>query len=215
MKIDPDGRTIQGVTTLILFVVLNVLYLVTCVPLVTIGAATSSLLEVTTRYADHERGDLVRGYLAAFRRNFARGTAVYLALLVPCAMLVFAGVFWLSMASIPTAVLGLLCLVGAVYLATALACGLGIVGTHTAPIRQTLRSAVLLPLAEPVRAGVLLLIPVAGGLLLYAWPASVVLAATVGCSVAAYGAAFVLRSMTTRAAAGSDGRDAISPHSGQ
>lgn len=201
-------------TVLILFMVLNVLYLVTCLPVVTIGAATSSLLEVTHRYADDERGDLVRGYFVALRRNLGRGTLVFLALGLPVAMLLFSGIFWLSLDGIPTAVAGLLCLVGAAFFAAAVFYGLALVGTHEAPLRQTLRNALLLPLAEPVRTGALVLIPVAGFLLLYVWPAAWVLALTVGFSVGAYLQALVLRGVFARQGDG-PAHEPVSPHSGQ
>ncbi|WP_425954479.1 YesL family protein [Xylanimonas sp. McL0601] len=214
MRIDPDGRTVQGVTVLILFAVLNVLYLLTCLPVVTIGAATSSLLEVTARYADHERGDLVRGYVAALRRNAARGTAVFLALTVPLLMLAFAGAFWFSMTGVATAVAGILSIAGVAYLLAALVYGLALVGTHTAALGQTLRNALLLPLAEPVRTGALLLIPAVGVSLLYVWPASMVLALTIGFSVGAYLCALVLRSTFARQAGG-PAAERVSPHSGE
>lgn len=214
MRIDPDGRTTQGITVLILFAVLNVLYLLTCVPVVTIGAATSALLEVTHRYADDERGDLVRGYLRALRRNFRRGTLVFVALGVPAAMLLFSAVFWLSLPGIPTAVAGLLSLLGVAFLLAAALFGFALVGTHDAPLRQTLRNALLLPLAEPVRTGALVLIPVTGLALLYVWPASWVLGATVGFSVGAYLQALVLRSVFARQGDG-PAPEPVSAHSGE
>ncbi|ACZ30218.1 protein of unknown function DUF624 [Xylanimonas cellulosilytica DSM 15894] len=214
MRVDPDGRTVQGVTVLILFAVLNVLFLITCLPVVTIGAATSSLLEVTHRYADDERGDLVRGYLAALRRNLGRGTLVFLALGVPAVMLVFSAVFWFSLDGILTAVAGGLSALGAAFVLAALLYGLALVGTHLAPLRQTLRNALLLPLAEPARTGALVLIPLTGLLLLYVWPASWVLAVTVGFSVGAYFQALVLRGVFARQS-GAAPSGPVSPHSGE
>src|SRR5699024_1033294 len=64
MNLDLEGRTLHGLTTFAVFVVLIILYLVTCLPVITIGAATSSLYEVGLRYADNERGDPLRDYLA-------------------------------------------------------------------------------------------------------------------------------------------------------
>lgn len=214
MRIDPDGRTTQGITVLILFAALNVLYLVSCLPVVTIGAATSSLLEVTHRYADDERGDLVRGYLAALRRNLGRGTLVFLALGVPAAMLAFSGAFWFSLPGIPTAVAGLLSLLAVAFLLAASLYGFALVGTHDAPLGRTLRNALLLPLAEPVRTAALVLIPVTGLALLYVWPPAWVLGATVGFSVGAYFQALVLRNVFARQGDG-PAPEPVSPHSGE
>ncbi len=214
MTIDPNGRTVQGVTDFVLFAVLNVLFLVTCLPVVTIGAATSSLLEVTYRYADHERGNLVRDYVSALRRNLARGTAVFAALGVPAAMLVFSGVFWLSLTSVVSAVAGLLCLLGAAYLLASLCYGFALVGTHEARLGQTVRNALLLSLAEPLRTMGLVAIPLTGAALLYVWPVSWVFAVTVGFAFGAYLQALVLRGVFARRAAGAD-LAPVNPHSGE
>ena len=64
MRVDPDSRSAQGLTTFLQFVALNVLYIVACVPVVTAGAATAALYEVALRYADEERGYLITGFLA-------------------------------------------------------------------------------------------------------------------------------------------------------
>jgi len=85
MKVDPESPAVQGLTTFLAFVVLNLLYLMTCLPVVTIGVATSALYEVTFRYADEERGNLLRDYIAALRRNAAQATAVFAALGLPLA----------------------------------------------------------------------------------------------------------------------------------
>jgi len=215
MRIDPDSRTVQGLTTFILFVVLNVLYLVACLPLVTVGAATSALNEVTLRYADHERGDLVRGFLVALRRNVWRGTAALVALGVPAAMLVFSGVFWLSMSSIVSAVAGVLALLGAAYLLSALLYAFALVGWFAAPLRRTLRNALLLPLVEPARTLGLVLLPVTVACLCYVLPATLFLVGTIGFSFGAYVCAFVLHGVFRRRQADPSELEPVSMHSGQ
>ncbi len=215
MKIDPESRTLQGLTTFILFVVVNILYLLTCLPVVTIGAATSSLYEVMLRYADHERGDLVRGYLAALGRNAWRGTAVAVVLGVPAVMLVFSGVFWLSMSSVLSAVAGVLAVIGACYVLAALQYGLALVGWFDAGLRRTLHNAILLPAAEPARTMGLLLLPVAAVSILYVAPQTVVLAVTIGCSFGAYVSTFLLHSVFRRRQADPSELEPVSPHSGQ
>ncbi|MFE6971854.1 YesL family protein [Isoptericola sp. NPDC057653] len=215
MRIDPDGRGVQGLTTFILFVVLNVLYLAACLPVVTVGAATSALLEVTLRYADDERGHLVRGFVVALRRNAWRGTAVLVALGVPAAMLVFSGVFWLSMSSVLSAVAGSLALLGAGYLLAALLYGLALVAWFDAPLRGTLRNALLLPLAEPARTLGLVLIPVGAACVAYVLPQTLFLAGTIGFSFGAYVCALVLHGVFRRRQAHPSELEPVSPHSGQ
>ncbi|GAA1989991.1 hypothetical protein GCM10009718_29600 [Isoptericola halotolerans] len=215
MRIDPEGRNAQGITTFVLFVVLNVLYIVTCLPLVTIGAATSALYEVTLRYADEERGDLIRGYFRALRKTWWRATLVQLLLGVPTAMLAFSAVFWLTMDGVVTAVAGLLAALGSLLGAAALLYGFALVAWFDAPLRRTLHNAVLLPLVEPARTMGLVLLPVTAGCLVFVMPQAVVVVATIGFSVGAYVSALVLHDVFRRRQADPSELEPISPHSGQ
>jgi len=215
VRIDPEGRTAQGITTFVLFVVLNVLYLVACLPVVTIGVATSALLEVTLRYADDERGHLVRGFVVALGRNAWRGTAAFVALGLPAAMLVYSAVFWLSLTSVLSAVAGALALLGACYLVAALLYALALVGWFDASLGRTLRNALLLPLVEPARTLLLVLIPVGSACLAFVAPQTLFLGATIGFSFGAYVCAFLLHGVFRRRQAHPSELEPVSPHSGQ
>lgn len=66
-------------------VILNVVFLLTCIPIFTIGAATSALYDVVFRMDTDREGKLLSTYFRAFRDNFRQGTAIWLALLLFCA----------------------------------------------------------------------------------------------------------------------------------
>lgn len=217
MRIDPESRSVQGLTALLHLMVLNVLYLVTCLPVVTAGAATAALYEVMLRYADEERGYLLSGYLRALGRYAWRGTAVLLALGLPLAASVIAAVFWLSGTSILATVAGLLAVAIAAHLLGALVYGFALVAWFDAPLARSLRNALLLPSAEPLRTGWLILRPVATVAVLYVVPQSAVLVATIGFSVGAYIDALVLRSVFRRRGDGVavPDEEKVSPHSGE
>jgi uncharacterized membrane protein YesL len=215
MRIDPDSRSVQGLTTFLQFVALNVLYLVACLPVVTAGAATAALYEVTLRYADEERGYLITGFFVALRRNLWRGTAVGLLLGVPAAMACFAAAFWLATGSAVGTAVGTVAVMLAAYLAAALLCGLALVARYADPLGRIVRNALLLPLGEPLRTLVLLLRPVATVSLLYVYPPAVVLVVTIGFSVGAYVDALVLHSVFRRRGGDPTALDPVSPHSGE
>src|SRR5699024_12149474 len=137
MKLDPEGRTLHGLTTFATFVVLNLLYLITCLPVLTIGAATSSLYEVGLRYADDERGNPLRDYLVGLVRNARRGTAVLLAIGIPVLVLLFAARFWYSFGSVFSLVGMLVAALAALYLCGALLHGLALVAAFDAGILVT------------------------------------------------------------------------------
>lgn len=198
MRIDPNSRSVQGLSTFIEFVALNVMYLVCCIPIITIGAATSALFEVTIRYSDDETGRPVADFFPAFLRNFRRGTLTGLALLVPIVLLVFSAVFWFSTPTIPGAMAGVVATLAAVFLFAAFLYAMALVATLDDTVRRTLKNAVLLAAAEPVRTFGLLIIPVSLVCISILFPPFLVIMGTVGFSVGAYAAAFLFRSVFAR-----------------
>lgn len=201
MKIDLEGRTLQGLTAFGTFVALNVLYLITCLPVITIGTATSSLYEVALRYADDERGNPLRDYLRGLVRNARRGTAALLALGVPVLMLGFAARFWYSSDSALSLMGMLVAALAASYLFGALLHAFLLVAAFDAGVRVTLRNALLMPGAEPLRTAGLVLLPVTAVLMAMVIPSVLVLVGTIGCSVGAYFSALLLRPVYRRLSA--------------
>lgn len=93
------------INTLCNFIVLNLVFLITCLPVITIGTALSSLYYVTLREARGEYGYLVRPYLTEFRKNLKSGTAAFSVLFLIGAILLFNLVFWYSFETVVTSVL--------------------------------------------------------------------------------------------------------------
>ncbi|WP_395243936.1 DUF624 domain-containing protein [Agromyces sp. MMS24-K17] len=198
MRIDPENKTVHGLSTFLAFVALNVLYLVSCLPVITIGAATSALDEVTIRYSDEEGGRPVADFLPALWRNLGRATLLMLATLVPAVALAFSGVFWLGHPEPLLTGLAVVAFVAAVYLFAAFLHAMALVAVYRNTFRQTLRNALLLPAAQPVRTTGIVLIPVTLGALMVVFPPFGIIVATIGCSVGAYASAFLFRSVYSR-----------------
>ena len=198
MRIDPDSRTLGGFSTFVTFVALNLLYIVVCLPVVTIGAATSALYEVTIRYSDDESGRPLKDFFPAFRTNFGRATVLMLCLLLPAVLLGFSSVFWFAHPALFAGVAGFLAVLGAVYLFAAFLYAMAQVAWFRNTVRQTLKNALLLPAAEPVRTLGVLVIPVTAVALTILFPPVAILVATIGFSVGAYATAFLFRSVFTR-----------------
>jgi uncharacterized membrane protein YesL len=198
MRIDPDSRAHGGVSTFLTFVALNLLYNPVCLPIVTIGAATSALYEVAIRYSDDESGRPLKDFFPAFRTNFGRATALMLCLLLPAVLLGVSSVFWFAHPALFAGVAGVLAIVGAVYLFAAFLYAMAQVAYFRNTVRQTLKNALLLPAAEPVRTLGVLVIPVTAVALTILFPPVAVLVTTIGFSVGAYATAFLFRSVFTR-----------------
>ena len=72
----PDGALFRIVERLTNLVVLNLLYLLFCVPIFTIGPATAALHYVTLKYVANEEDRVWAPFIHSFKQNFKQGIAV-------------------------------------------------------------------------------------------------------------------------------------------
>ena len=61
---------------------LNVMWVICCIPIITIGASTTALYTVMLRMVKNEEGYIFRGFLKAFKSNFKQSTLIWLILLL-------------------------------------------------------------------------------------------------------------------------------------
>ena len=62
-------------------IVLNVLFILTCIPIITIGASICALYTVTMKGVRKEDSYIASSYFKAFKENFKKGTLIWLLLL--------------------------------------------------------------------------------------------------------------------------------------
>lgn len=70
MKFNIDSPVFQFLGTLADFTLLNLVFLVSCIPVVTIGPAVCALFSVVLGEVRGEHGDMVRTYMRAVKENF-------------------------------------------------------------------------------------------------------------------------------------------------
>lgn len=61
---------------------LNVVFLICCIPIVTIGASWTALYYVTTKMVRNEESYILRGFFKSFKENFKQSTIIWLIMLV-------------------------------------------------------------------------------------------------------------------------------------
>lgn len=93
------------INTLCNYIALNLVFLITCLPVITIGTALASLYNVTLREARGEYGYLVRTYLREFKKNIKSGTNAFVILFLIGAALVFNLGFWYGMGTLTASVI--------------------------------------------------------------------------------------------------------------
>lgn len=72
----------QLVNRLLHIILLNLLWFVCSIPIVTMGAATTAVYSVTLKMARNQEGYTTRSFFKAFRENFRQSTVIWLILLV-------------------------------------------------------------------------------------------------------------------------------------
>jgi uncharacterized membrane protein YesL len=85
-----DGKLFQFLRRLTDMLKINVLWLICSIPIVTIGASTTALFDVTMRMIDETEGYVARQFLQAFKKNLKNG--------IPLGILFLAGLYalWMS-----------------------------------------------------------------------------------------------------------------------
>ncbi len=74
----PDSKLMQGLSRLYDLALLNCVFLLTCLPVVTIGAASAALYAVCLSMDTQWEQGILRTYFRAFRANFRQGTVLWL-----------------------------------------------------------------------------------------------------------------------------------------
>ena len=78
----PDSKFMEIFGRITDLILLNILFLITCLPLFTIGAAATALYTMCFRLMREEYSGIVKSYFKAFKDNFKQGTVLWLLLLL-------------------------------------------------------------------------------------------------------------------------------------
>lgn len=85
---NPDSRIMIFLSRVADLVILNILWLVCCIPVVTIGASTTAMYHVIRHWQKDSVSSVVRDFFQSFKEDFKQATPVYLILLIPTAAVV-------------------------------------------------------------------------------------------------------------------------------
>lgn len=81
----PDGKPMTFIAKCLDFVVLNILFFVCCIPVITAGAAWTAFYYSLIKSLKRDRGSAVKEYLRGFRDNFKQATILWLCILAVAA----------------------------------------------------------------------------------------------------------------------------------
>lgn len=160
--IDPDSRLGQALNMIADSMILSVLWLICCIPVITVGAATTALYG-TVMASYQNRGSVFKNFFRFFRQNF--GQSLGAALLFFGVGAVVAADFWvLSKVDIPIAGFLKIVLYGVIFLAAmAISYLFPLIARYTGGLKQHIKNSVLLSFSAPATTAIFiaeLLLPV-------------------------------------------------------
>lgn len=88
-----DGKAMVFLNRVADLLILNIVYLLCCIPIVTIGASTTALYYITMKMTKDEESYIVKGFFKAFKDNFKQATIIWLIALF--AIMVIWGDIWI------------------------------------------------------------------------------------------------------------------------
>lgn len=77
-----DNVIVRALTKICDMVCLNILWLICCIPIFTVGASTAALYTVMLKMVKNEEGYILKGFFSAFKANFKQSTIIWLVLLL-------------------------------------------------------------------------------------------------------------------------------------
>ena len=89
-----DSPIMRGLSRLADLMMLNFYFLVTCIPIFTIGAALTAMYTVTFRFNTEREEGVTRSYFRAFRENFRQATGLWLLALLCMGLSFFDALFF-------------------------------------------------------------------------------------------------------------------------
>ena len=161
MKFNPDNPFFRFINTLTAFIGLNVMFLITCLPIVTIGAAITALYGTTLKYVENDSTYLFRTYWKTLKTNFLRSTAGFLIFAVAGFVIGYNLIFWHSMKSGISYVFFPLFIIVAIVIVLMFMYFFPLQARFQTSFKQTWKNSLLLPIASFKETLIIILITIA------------------------------------------------------
>lgn len=94
-----ESKFVQFLAMLGNLVILNLLWLITSLPIITIGASTTAMYSVVFKYADNSDDEVINPFFRAFASNFKQSTLIWLPMCLVAVLLVIDGYYLISHAN--------------------------------------------------------------------------------------------------------------------
>lgn len=195
---DLDSPIMRFLSRMADMIILNILMMICCIPIITVGAAFTAMHYVLLKMVRDEEGYLIKGFFKSFVRNFKQATLIWLLMLIVIVVYVgdslifnYSGIAFPRALVVGVAAIGIIILMVAMYVFPLLA-------RFDNTIRNTIHNAALLAfgnLPKTLLMAVMYAIPLVIG---YFSAYSYIFLFMFGISLPAYGAAWLYSNIFKR-----------------
>lgn len=155
---DPDSKIMLAIGRFTDIVILNVVFLLTCLPVFTIGAANTALYDAVFRMDTPQEGGLLINYFRSFRTNWKQATLLWLLFLLFGAATIVNMVYFSGFGGISGYLLLLITMLALVVLGMGFSYCFPLLSQFSNTTFQTLKNALLLSIAHLPRTALVLVI---------------------------------------------------------
>ena len=171
MQYNQDSKFWHFATLVADFILLNLLFIVLCIPVVTIGPAISALIHTTLKLSEDENRTLVKPFWNEFKRDITKKMLLWIVYLVLIAALVYMSQFYWNFANNNTdlfKIIGfMLFMLSAFILVLTIVAsiiGLAMTTQYFSPIKRLVKNSYLLIIVMPIQSLIMAVIIVAATL---------------------------------------------------
>ena len=186
MKLNLNAPFFQFINTAFDFVILNICFILTCLPVFTIGAALTALYTVTMAEAEDKGLPFTKTYFHTFTRCFIRSSLLFAGCICIGALLLFCLFFWLSFESLLALIPSVLSLAALIALVICLIYLFPLLARYECSSRQLLFNALFIGTSHLPATGLFAVIFAAAGFLFKIWYPARTFMLLMGCSFLAY-----------------------------
>ncbi len=97
---NPDNIFFRFMSRISDLMILNFLWIICSIPIVTIGASTTALYDVTLKLVDEAEGYLFKGFFKSFKQNFRKATIIWISILFIFSVIGVNLAFWIKLKSV-------------------------------------------------------------------------------------------------------------------
>ena len=159
MQYNQDSKFWHFATLVADFILLNLLFIVLCIPVVTIGPAVSALIHTTLKLSEDENRTIIKPFWNEFQRDISKKMVLWIVYLVLIAAMVYMAQFYWNFANNNVDLFRIfgfmLFVLSALILVTTIVAsiiGLAMTTKYFSPIKRLVKNSYLLIIIMPVQS---------------------------------------------------------------